>query len=87
MTSEAGLDGVVCSAFEVPMIKKTYGQSFLTVVPGIRLLNDDKNDQTRVMTPDQALKLGSDFLVVGRSITKAPEPAKVVQEILAMSNQ
>ncbi|MBA2652087.1 MAG: orotidine-5'-phosphate decarboxylase [Tatlockia sp.] len=86
LTLKAGLDGVVCSAYEVPMIKKVCGQTFLTVVPGIRLLNDDKNDQTRVMTPEQAVALGSDFLVVGRSITAATKPAKVVQKILAMSS-
>ncbi len=80
----AGLDGVVCSAYEVPMIKKICGKDFLTITPGIRLLNDEKNDQTRVMTPSQAAKLGSDFLVVGRSITAAAEPGKVVQDIFAM---
>jgi len=82
LTQSAGLDGVVCSAFEVPMIKKTCGQSFLTVTPGIRLATDRKNDQTRVMTPEQAVALGSDFLVVGRSITEAERPAEIVQAIL-----
>ncbi|MBA3536399.1 MAG: orotidine-5'-phosphate decarboxylase [Tatlockia sp.] len=85
LASAAGLDGVVCSAFEVPMIKKSCGNSFLTVTPGIRLLNDKKDDQTRVMTPIQALELGSDFLVVGRSITAAPAPAKIVEDILALT--
>ncbi|CDZ79169.1 Orotidine 5'-phosphate decarboxylase [Legionella massiliensis] len=84
LTLSAGLDGVVCSAYEVPLIKKVCGQSFLTVTPGIRLSGDNKNDQTRVMTPDQAIGLGSDFLVVGRSITAAEKPAQVVEDILAM---
>ncbi|KTC95318.1 orotidine-5'-phosphate decarboxylase [Legionella feeleii] len=80
---QAGLDGVVCSAFEVPMIKNTCGQSFLTITPGIRLPGDKLNDQSRVMTPVQAVENGSDFLVLGRSITTAPKPANVVHELLA----
>ena len=80
---QSGLDGVVCSAFEVPMIKNTCGQSFLTITPGIRLPGDKLNDQSRVMTPVQAVENGSDFLVLGRSITKAPKPANVVHELLA----
>ncbi|MBA2656164.1 MAG: orotidine-5'-phosphate decarboxylase [Tatlockia sp.] len=84
LSAEADLDGVVCSAFEVPLIKNSCGQSFLTVTPGIRLSNDCNNDQTRVMTPEKALALGSDFLVVGRSITAAHEPAKVIENILAL---
>ena len=82
LTADAGLDGVVCSAHEVPLIKQTWGAEFLTVTPGIRLLADSKDDQTRVMTPRQAVENGCDFLVVGRSITSAPLPAKVVQDIL-----
>lgn len=83
LTHAAGLDGVVCSAYEVPLVKQFCGNSFLTVTPGIRLLGDKKDDQTRVMTPTQALELGSDFLVLGRSITAAPAPMKVVQALLA----
>lgn len=80
----AGLDGVVCSPHEVPKIKELCGQYFLTVTPGIRLLGDSKNDQRRVMTAEEALALGSDFLVVGRSITAAQSPALIVQEILGL---
>lgn len=83
LTFEAGLDGVVCSAHEVPMIKKTCGNNFLTVTPGIRLLNDQKNDQTRIMTPTQAIGLGSDYLVLGRPITTSSVPAQVVENILS----
>ncbi|ARH00270.1 orotidine-5'-phosphate decarboxylase [Legionella micdadei] len=82
LAHDAELDGVVCSAYEVPMIKKSYGYSFLTVTPGIRLPGDEVNDQTRVITPVKALELGSDFLVVGRSITAAPNPEKIVQDLL-----
>jgi orotidine-5'-phosphate decarboxylase len=85
LTHNAGLDGIVCSAYEVPKIKMLCGSSFLTVTPGIRLLGDDKDDQTRVMTPEQALALGSDYLVVGRSITAAQAPASIVREILTIT--
>lgn len=86
LACEVGLDGVVCSAFEVPMIKSTCGESFLTITPGIRLEGDARNDQSRVMTPKQAIEFGSNFLVIGRSITRAKEPMKVVQEILLTMN-
>ncbi|MDI9818774.1 MULTISPECIES: orotidine-5'-phosphate decarboxylase [unclassified Legionella] len=79
---QANLDGVVCSAFEVSLIKSSCKPSFLTVTPGIRLADDKKDDQSRVMTPLEASQSGSDFLVIGRPITRAPEPAKVVQQIL-----
>lgn len=82
LTYTAGLDGVVCSSYEVSKIKELCGQDFLTVTPGIRLLGDSRHDQRRVITPAQAMALGSDFLVIGRSITAAEAPAAVVQEIL-----
>lgn len=71
---DAGLDGVVCSAFEVPDITARLGGAFLKVVPGIRLAGDDASDQKRVVTPAKARELGSTAIVVGRSITKAPNP-------------
>ena len=86
LAKEAELDGVVCSAHEVPMLKQTCGSSFLTITPGIRLIGDKADDQTRIMTPSQAIQLGSDFLVVGRSITAAPEPEKIVRELLVTIN-
>ncbi len=82
---QANLDGVVCSAFEVPLIKAACSSSFLTVTPGIRLSGDSLHDQARVMTPAKAKAIGSDFLVVGRSITQAADPAEVVRSILAGS--
>lgn len=78
----AGLDGVVCSAFEVPVIKKLCGSSFLTVTPGIRLAGDSLDDQSRVVNPREASMMGSDFLVIGRSITQSENPALVIQDII-----
>lgn len=72
--AEAGLDGVVCSPLEVPVIKETCGKQFLTVTPGIRFAEGDRHDQARVTTPADARRLGSDFIVVGRAITAAPDP-------------
>ena len=78
----AGLDGVVCSALEVPLIKAQIGDDFITVTPGIRLKNDSKDDQSRSVTPEDAIKLKSDFLVIGRSITKAMNPENIVEDLL-----
>lgn len=79
---ESGLDGIVCSPLEVPLIKEKCNASFMTVTPGIRLAEDDQNDQKRVTTPRQAKNLGSDFIVVGRSITQSVNPARTYQTIL-----
>jgi orotidine-5'-phosphate decarboxylase len=82
LAQETGLDGVVSSAHEVPRIKSNCGTSFLTVTPGIRLDNNNRDDQSRVVTPEQASVLGSDFLVVGRPITRSSSPATVINSIL-----
>jgi len=82
LSCDAGLDGVVCSAWEVPSIKGLCGQDFLTITPGIRLPNSMKDDQTRIVTPELAMKAGSDFWVVGRPITTAANPMDVVHELL-----
>jgi orotidine-5'-phosphate decarboxylase len=71
---KAGLDGVVCSAWESPMIHERVGADFKTITPGIRLAGDAKGDQSRVATPAKAKALGSNYLVIGRSITKAEDP-------------
>ena len=71
---EAGLDGVVCSAFEAEEIHKTCGADFITVTPGIRFAEGSNDDQKRVMTPAQAKLAGSDYIVVGRPITAADKP-------------
>lgn len=83
LTQTAGLDGVVCSALEVPVIKELCGSAFLTVTPGIRLTADNHDDQSRIVTPKDAIMMGSDYLVVGRPVTQAPHPERVVNEILA----
>ncbi len=83
LTKESGLDGVVSSAHEVQSIKQICGSQFITVTPGIRLSTDAKNDQTRIMTPKEAIDAGSDYLVIGRPITQAVNPAEVVAQILA----
>ncbi|SDY74794.1 orotidine-5'-phosphate decarboxylase [Evansella caseinilytica] len=70
----AGLAGVVCSAQEVPAIREAIGSQFFTVTPGIRMAEDEVNDQHRVVTPADAAKLGADAIVVGRGITRAADP-------------
>lgn len=76
-----GLDGVVCSGHEVERIKALHPK-LLALTPGIRLANAAADDQRRVMTPARAVALGSDFLVVGRPITRAEHPAEVAQAVL-----
>jgi orotidine-5'-phosphate decarboxylase len=75
LTREANLDGVVCSAHDVAIIRRTVGKEFLTVVPGIRLAAAATHDQKRVSTPAAALAAGADILVIGRAITGAADPA------------
>src|SRR5699024_8575786 len=74
LAEKAGLDGVVCSAFEAKQIKEQTNNDFLTVTPGIRLASDDHDDQKRVVSPDQAASLKASMIVVGRSITQATQP-------------
>lgn len=71
---EAGLDGVVCSAYEAAGIHEACGQDFLTVTPGIRFESSQADDQKRVMTPAAAKEAGSDYIVVGRPVTAAEKP-------------
>jgi orotidine-5'-phosphate decarboxylase len=70
----AGLDGVVCSPLEAGKVHETCGEKFLTVTPGVRFADGDKGDQKRVMTPAEAKRIGSDYIVVGRPITAAEDP-------------
>ena len=81
---DAGLDGVVCSAFEAADIHSACGDDFLTVCPGIRLVKDGSDDQKRVMTPDEACSAGADYIVVGRSITAADKPADAYAKVMEM---
>lgn len=82
LTKQAGLDGVVCSAQEAQSLKALCGQDFKLVTPGIRLAEDNADDQKRICTPAQALQDGADYLVIGRSITQAADPAAKLQRIL-----
>ncbi|TGB00225.1 orotidine-5'-phosphate decarboxylase [Sporolactobacillus shoreae] len=77
----SGMDGVVCSAWEARQMKEHTAPSFLTVTPGIRLAADSAGDQKRVATPARASELGSDYIVVGRSITAADHPAEAFQHV------
>ena len=70
----AGLDGVVCSPLEAGKVHEVCGKDFLTVTPGVRFAEGDAGDQKRIMTPSQAKKIGSDYIVVGRPITGADDP-------------
>lgn len=82
LTKQAGLDGVVCSAQEAKVLKALCGTDFKLITPGIRLPEDSADDQHRICTPKQALSDGSDYLVIGRSITQAPDPAAKLQAII-----
>ena len=81
LTRNCGLDGVVCSAQEAPALKAGQGKDFKLVTPGIRPLSADKGDQQRIMTPTDALKAGSDYLVIGRPITQAADPLAALEAI------
>lgn len=83
LTQEANLDGVVSSAREVSLIKASCGQDFLTVTPGIRLPTDKNYDQNRVVTPEDAIHAGSDYLVIGRPITCAKNSMTVIRDVLS----
>ena len=72
--AKAGLDGVVCSPLEAGKVHQTCGAQFLTVTPGVRFADGDVGDQVRVTTPEKAKEIGSDYIVVGRPITQAPDP-------------
>ncbi|OLF81833.1 MULTISPECIES: orotidine-5'-phosphate decarboxylase [Marinobacter] len=81
LTRNCGLDGVVCSAQEAPALKAEQGKDFKLVTPGIRPLSADKGDQQRIMAPTDALKAGSDYLVIGRPITQAADPLAALEAI------
>jgi len=81
LTRNCGLDGVVCSAQEAPALKAEQGADFRLITPGIRPLSSDKGDQQRIMTPTDAIKAGSDYLVIGRPITQAADPLAALEAI------
>lgn len=78
----AGLDGVVCSPLEAQKVHDICGEKFLTVTPGVRFADGDIGDQKRVMTPEQAKKIGSDYIVVGRPITAVPDPVAAYERCI-----
>ena len=83
LAADCGLNGVVCSAHEAGAVKAVHGSDFLTVTPGIRPVGSAADDQTRTMTPAAALQAGSDYLVIGRPVTRAEKPAVALSDILA----
>ena len=80
---EAGLDGIVCSPREAGKVHERCGNDFVTVTPGVRFADGDVGDQVRVMTPAEAKKIGSDFIVVGRPITAAEDPVAAYERCVA----
>lgn len=81
LTADCGLDGVVCSAQEASMLKRAQGSDFRLITPGIRPLSATRGDQQRVMTPSEAIRAGSDYLVIGRPITQAENPLAALEAI------
>jgi len=82
LAAESGMDGVVCSPWEIRKVKTTVTEPFLTVTPGIRPIDLDRNDQTRIAAPRDVIDAGGDYLVVGRPITRADNPIIAAQNIL-----
>ena len=81
--ANSGLDGVVCSPLEAGIVHEVCGKNFLTVTPGVRFADGDIGDQKRVMTPAEAKKIGSDYIVVGRPITASPDPVAAYKRCVA----
>ena len=81
LAKDNGLDGVVCAASDISSIKSKLGKDFITVTPGIRPVNSNLNDQSRVSTPSEAIKNGSDYLVIGRPITGSDNPKDALEKI------
>ena len=84
LSKEQGLDGVVCSAQEASDLKSSLGHDFILVTPGIRLPADDAGDQKRIVSPADAVRQGSDYLVIGRPITQADDPG---QKLLTINSE
>ena len=79
LAEESGLDGVVASVAELPVIRAATGDGFRVLTPGIRLAGDDAGDQSRVATPGEAARLGADYIILGRSVTAAKDPAAALR--------
>ncbi|KAF0220059.1 MAG: orotidine-5'-phosphate [Geobacteraceae bacterium] len=82
LAKKAGIDGVVASPLEVPLIREACGNDFLIVTPGVRPASSSTDDQKRVMTPGEAVAAGSDYLVIGRPIAAAPDPLRACETII-----
>ena len=82
LTNECDLNGVVCASTDVKAIKNIFGKDFITVTPGIRPNDSKVNDQNRISTPSEAVKNGSDYLVIGRPITESENPTKALEKII-----
>ncbi|WP_043990844.1 orotidine-5'-phosphate decarboxylase, partial [Salmonella enterica] len=83
LTQQCGLDGVVCSAQEAVRFKQVFGAAFKLVTPGIRPAGSEAGDQRRIMTPEQALSAGVDYMVIGRPVTQSVDPAQTLKDINA----
>ena len=83
LARECGLDGVVCSAQEAAALRARFGRDFCLVTPGIRPAEAERDDQHRVATPRQAIANGADYLVIGRPITRAPDPLAALRAVQA----
>ena len=81
LAHDSGMDGVVCSAQEAPLLRPAFGADFLLVTPGIRPAGSEAGDQTRILTPTQAIRSGADYLVIGRPITQAADPLAALESI------
>lgn len=82
LAAASGLDGVVCSAEEAAMLREALGTGFVSVTPGIRLPGDAKGDQSRVVTPEDAVRRGAHYLVIGRPVTQSADPTATLQSIV-----
>jgi orotidine-5'-phosphate decarboxylase len=80
---QSKLNGVICSSHEIAMLRESFPKSFKIVTPGVRPLGSAKGDQRRVKTPEEALSLGADAVVMGRPIFEAKDPLKLVEHLLA----
>ncbi|WP_372865025.1 orotidine-5'-phosphate decarboxylase [Spongiibacter sp.] len=81
LAEDSGMDGVVCSAQEAPMLRAERGENFVLVTPGIRPANSTRDDQQRIATPAEAMALGSNYLVIGRPISRAEQPLQALRDI------
>jgi orotidine-5'-phosphate decarboxylase len=83
LAKRAGVAGVVCSGLEAPMLRDRFGATLRLLVPGVRLPGDDRDDQSRVVTPEEAARAGASYIVLGRTVTSAPDPASAMDEAVA----